>query len=326
MNKHPLLLYLFVVGLVVACSKDPDVNVTSEDDAIITAYLESSGMADEATRDTSGIYAYPITLNPSGKTQASGSVLGIHYKLYRLDSTLIDVYDSLDGDTIVLKQGVNAVYPVGIDYALGYMKEGEEWGFIIPSNLAYGDYSYSTLIPQNTIIRIEIKLLQIRSDDDVLEEELYAINRHVTDAGLRDTTEYPDFRPEVLSNGMIYLTLEGGSGNRPESDQLVSVTYEARLLDSTVFDRAPNADLFEFYFNQGAVIPGFETGVGKMRLQEKAIFYMPSYLGYRESAQVIPSIEAVVSDLVDMEVIPSYVEKVGPYEPLIFEIRLIDIN
>ncbi|MEQ8472428.1 MAG: FKBP-type peptidyl-prolyl cis-trans isomerase [Marinoscillum sp.] len=313
------------LGIILSCSKD-DALVVNEDEELILAYLDSAGLTDQASRDETGFYAYPITINPSGKTQASGSVLGIHYKLYRLDGMLIDVYDSLDGDTLIMKQGVNAIYPVGIDYALSYLKEGEEWGFIIPSKLAYGDYSYSTLIPENTIIRIDIKLLEIRSDDDVLEEDLRAISKHFTDAGLRDTVAYPGFKPEVLPNGMIYMTLEGGSGSTPATDQLVSVTYEGRLLDSTVFQRAPNADLFEFYYNRGIVIPGFETGVGKMKLQEKAIFYMPSYLGYRESAQIIPSVQAIVSDLVEMEVIPSYVEKVGPFEPLIFEIRLIDIN
>ena len=71
-------------------------------------------------------------------------------------------------------------------------------------------------------------------------------------------------------------------------------------------------------------IPGFEIGIGQMAVQERALVIMPSYLAYRESAQVIPPF--LTNEMVDLEIIPTYASKVGPYKPLIFEIQLIGVN
>lgn len=304
----------------------PETSLADQERASIEAYLDSMNLSDLAAEDTAGIYAYPITSNPSGKTQNEGTVLSIFYKIAVLGGQTIDVYDSLDGDTIVVRQGADAIFPIGIDRALAYLQEGETWGFVLPSRMAYGAYSYSTLIPENAIILAEISLLKIRSESDVLDEELLAINSYVEDQGLRDTVSNPYNQPQFLPNGIVYKRLAPGSGLSPQADSMVTITYEASYLDGLVVDRAAAASPFEFVMGGAQVISGLEIGVGRMQEGERALVIMPSYLAYKESAQVIPPFPEIYEDLVELEVVPAYSAKVAPYEPLVFEIDLIDVN
>lgn len=318
--------YVFILTLagVLSCKDDESISTDEQEEQLITGYLDSLGVLESVGQDESGLYYYPITLNPSGKTQSSGNVLSIHYRLEVLGGQVIDILDSLDQDTLVVKQGANAIYPVGLDGALEYLKEGETWGFVLPSDIAYGDFTYSTLIPEKAIILAELTLLKIRTEDEVLEDELEAISQYVDEAELRDTVNHPLNMPENLGSGMVYKRLVAGTGERPEAGQTVTITYESRDLEEVVLDRAAAAAPFEYLYNEGIVIPGLDAGIGRMQAGETALLIMPSYLGYRESAQVIPGF--LTADMVEMEIVPAYAEKVGPYEPLIFEVKLVEIN
>ncbi|MAE87767.1 MAG: hypothetical protein CMB80_33845 [Flammeovirgaceae bacterium] len=322
MSRISLLVYTLSFVVLLSCKKDPEITIDDQEATVIEAYLDSMGLSSDVGQDTSGLYFYPITINPSGKTQAEGNVLKFFYNMALLDGTVIDQYDSLDADTLVVQQGVNAIYPVGFDYSLAHLKEGEKWGFVLPSRIAFGDYSYSSLIPENAIIKLEIELLEIHSEDDVLDEELDLIYDYMINNDLRDTVNYPLNQPEFLNNGMLYKRLSTGGSLRPAADSTIGVRYVGYFMDGTVFDR--ETDLFEFIYGQQQTIPGFEIGIGQMAVQERALVIMPSYLAYRESAQVIPPF--LTNEMVDLEIIPTYASKVGPYKPLIFEIQLIGVN
>jgi len=314
---------LFIVLLASCNGSNNKKSVAKQEEALIQAYLDSMQLS--ISPDANGLYAYPITENPSGKSQASsGDVLSFFYKLSVLGGDVIDVHDSLDVDTTVVKQGASAVYPVGFDNALSYLKEGEKWGFIIPAVQAYGSFSYSSLIPENSTIIAEIELLKIRTEDEVLNEELTRIYNYVDSAQLADTVLHPLNKPENLPNGMIFKRVKAGSGTLPQPTQTVSITYTGRFLNKAVFDRAAAAQPFEFDIGDQTVIPGLESAVVKMQKGERALAIMPSYLAYRESAAVIPYF--LTPDMAKLDIVPTYATKVGPYKPLIFEIELVDIK
>lgn len=302
----------------ISCKED-EVDAVAEEEARIQAHFDSLDV--DVSISESGLYAYPIR---AGGVPSAGFVLSISYKIWVLgaDSATTSIRSL---DTVVVKKNANAIYPIGIDEALSYMKEGEKWGFVLPSYLAYGDQAFpNVLIPAGATMAVELELLDVRSENDILEAEVSAIADYVTDNNLRDTVTYPLNQPEMLANGMVYKRLKAGTGATPLSGQFISVTYEGRFLDGTVFDRAPNANVFEFYLGTGSVIPGFEAGVQRMQLQERALIVIPSYLAYRESAAVIP--HNITSEVADLEIIPSYASKVPPYTPLVFEIEVIGIN
>lgn len=308
--------FLLILGLCALSCKDDETSTAQKEEEIITEYLDSAGLADVAQQDESGLYYYSITLNSDGKTQSDGKVLSIFYKLQVLGGQMLDELDSLDGDTLVVKQGADAIYPVGLDLALDYMKEGETWGFILPSDLAYGNYSYSTLLPANSVILAEITLLEIRSEDDVLTEELKRINQYVYDNGLDSAV--------TLSDGMRFMVVSSGSGSSPQTGDEISIAYKLTDLDKNVLDQASSSDPFTYDYNEGTVISGLDAGVGRMITGEEALLIIPSSLGYGESAQVIP--DYLTDDMIDLDIVPAYAAKVGPYVPLVFDVTLESIN
>ena len=67
----------------------------------------------------------------------------------------------------------------------------------------------------------------------------------------------------------------------PSVGQSVSVHYEGRLLDGTVFDSSykRNAPI-DFTLGEGQVIKGWDEGIALLSKGAKATFIIPSDLGY----------------------------------------------
>jgi len=89
----------------------------------------------------------------------------------------------------------------------------------------------------------------------------------------------------------IHLTKDGGVIKRiyklgeedvlPQKGQEVTVNYEGRLEDGTIFDRSSDrGEALKFYIGTGQVIKGWDIGIITMKLGEKAdIIIKPEY-GY----------------------------------------------
>jgi FKBP-type peptidyl-prolyl cis-trans isomerase len=310
-----------------SCGGDEKVNPNKglTEDSLIVAHLDSLGVTYQ--KDDDGIYSYPITLNPTGKSQDDGKILSIYYTLDVLGGQTLNTYDETDGDPIRMKQGANAIYPLGVDKSLAYLKEDEEWVFIIPSALAYVDYS-SSLIPEKAILQLQVTLKKIQNENDIQFEDNQKIFDYSDSVKLADTVTYPLNQPVILNNGMIYKRLIAGADPRPLAGDELSITYRASLPykeDAPIdVNHASTANPFIFIHNDNQVITALDAGVARMQKGETALLVMPSLLAYRESARVLP--DYLTQEMVDRKLIPSYAAKVGPYEVLIFEVKLLDIN
>ncbi|MBV6646900.1 MAG: FKBP-type peptidyl-prolyl cis-trans isomerase [Cyclobacteriaceae bacterium] len=330
MRMIKLMVRIGVLGLFVfllSCKNDDGDTPSgsnTEQDSLIVAYLADSAIT-TAQRDTSGIYYYPITLNPGGTTQASGDVLSFYYNVSVLGGQLIDDYDELDGDPIRVRQGVSAIYPVGLDVGLSFMREGEEYSFILPSAQAYEDFSFSTLIPENSIILFNVRLITIESEQDILNQESLDINQYIFEAKLDSVDQVPLDSIERFPSGLIYKRLAAGvAGELPQSGDVLEVVYQGRFLDSTVFDTKTGGNELVYAYSTGLVLPGFDLGMGLIERGERALIIFPSLLGYRESAVVVPSF--LTDEMIERQIVPTYAAKVPAYRPLIFEITLNAIN
>ena len=101
-------------------------------------------------------------------------------------------------------------------------------------------------------------------------------------------------------------TLTEGNGEIAEVGKRVSVHYEGRLEDGTVFDGSrPRGQAFSFTIGAGQVIQGWEQGVAGMKVGETRKLTIPPELGYGEAGAggVIP-----------------------PNATLVFEIELLDVT
>jgi FKBP-type peptidyl-prolyl cis-trans isomerase FklB len=107
----------------------------------------------------------------------------------------------------------------------------------------------------------------------------------------------------TTASGLQYRTNVEGSGVNPDENDEVTVHYEGKLTDGTIFDSSiKRGEPATFGLNQ--VIPGWTEGLQLMKEGGKTTFFIPQQLAYGQQ---------------DMGTIPAY-------STLIFEVELIKVN
>ena len=125
-----------------------------------------------------------------------------------------------------------------------------------------------------------------------------------------------------LPSGLVYKIIKQGSGKKPAAGSEIMINYAGFLENGTLFDTniVATAKLFGKYNQQrdqqngytklpftvgtkGGMIPGFEEGLSKMNLGDKAVFFIPSNLGYGENGagQIIPPNANIIFELETLE-------------------------
>jgi len=81
--------------------------------------------------------------------------------------------------------------------------------------------------------------------------------------------------------GIVKKMITKGEGECPTKGQEVTVNYEGRLEDGTVFDRsADHGEPLKIRIGEGQVIEGWDQGIMAMKLGEKADLFIKSKYGY----------------------------------------------
>ena len=83
----------------------------------------------------------------------------------------------------------------------------------------------------------------------------------------------------VTESGLKYMIEREGKGVSPKATDEVTVHYEGKLVNGTVFDSSyTRGEATTFPLNR--VIPGWTEGLQLMKEGGKAVFYIPSDLAY----------------------------------------------
>ena len=94
-------------------------------------------------------------------------------------------------------------------------------------------------------------------------------------------TTYLDEVEITTDGGIIKKTINKGEGECPTKGQEVTVNYEGRLEDGTVFDRSmDHGEPLKIRIGEGQVIEGWDQGIMAMQLGEKADLVIKSKYGY----------------------------------------------
>ena len=109
----------------------------------------------------------------------------------------------------------------------------------------------------------------------------------------------------ALPSGLQYKVLKAGTGKIPKATDTVSVNYEGRLVDNTVFDSSAKTGQ-PASFPVGGVIKGFSEALQLMKVGSKWQVYIPASLAYGAS--------------------PPPGSRIAPNAPLIFDLELIGIK
>lgn len=311
---------LLIIGILVSsCGNDDIVRTTSDDE--IQAWLDTLNIA--ASRDdNTGIYYYADSLNPAGAPATIGSVAAIYYTLFDLDGNTIAQHQRTNGDSLICKVGVSAIFPIGADFGIGLMRVGETYNFILPPSQGYGALT-SGAIDAELISHLQITLAAVHNEADLIAQELVDIDDYITTNSLNDTVANPlNTVVQFPASGITYKRLRAGTGSLPLNGDTIIVDYTGRFINNVSFG---SENGFEWIYGSGIpreLLTGFEFGVSQMQTNEQALVMIPSSQAYRESALVIPA--SIGNDLIDDAIIPDYVTQVPPYRTLLFEITRVD--
>ncbi len=85
----------------------------------------------------------------------------------------------------------------------------------------------------------------------------------------------------VNAANLSYEVTAEGDGETAQQGMQVSVHYQGRLTDGTVFDDSQKrGEPISFTLGSGQVIPGWEQGIEGMKVGEKRVLTIPPELGY----------------------------------------------
>jgi peptidyl-prolyl cis-trans isomerase A (cyclophilin A) len=130
----------------------------------------------------------------------------------------------------------------------------------------------------------------------------------------------------TTASGLQYCILQKGTSVKPAEGKDIYVHYAGYLEDGTLFDSSYEAinkmygkfdqnranqngyQPFPFkYGSKGGLIPGFLEGINNMNFNDKAIFFIPSALGYGErgAGNVIPPNSNIIFEVEILESLPT---------------------
>jgi peptidylprolyl isomerase len=120
-------------------------------------------------------------------------------------------------------------------------------------------------------------------------------------------TEVADDSPVVIDgdvmtteSGLQYVMVKEGDGPMPQVGEVVSVHYRGTLEDGTEFDSSyDRGDPISFALGMGAVIPGWDEGIGLLNVGGQAKLIIPPELGYgaQGAGGVIPPNATLIFDV-----------------------------
>lgn len=161
----------------------------------------------------------------------------------------------------------------------------------------------------------EIKMTEEQAQEVMMkflqEQQAKAVEKHQADAKANQEKGEAFLKEnatkegvKTTASGLQYKITKEGEGKKPTKDDMVTVEYEGRLIDGTVFDSSKqNGGPVTFPLSQ--VIPGWTEGVQLLKEGGEATFYIPSNLAYREQGAG---------------------EKIGPNATLVFDVKLVKIG
>ena len=104
----------------------------------------------------------------------------------------------------------------------------------------------------------------------------------------------------VNAANLSFEVIAEGDGEKAKNGMQVSVHYQGRLTDGTIFDDSQKRGTpFSFTLGSGQVIPGWEQGIAGMKIGEKRVLTIPPELGYGAAGAggVIPPNATLVFDV-----------------------------
>ncbi len=174
------------------------------------------------------------------------------------------------------------------------------FGQVIEGQEVVDSIQQNDLINEVNIIRKGVEANKF--DAPTLFEKYFEERKKDVDEALASLTE----GMMKTESGLFYKISKEGSGLAPLKGSKVSVHYEGKLTDGTIFDSSyKRNEPLKFSIGVGQVIKGWDEGIMLLNKGAIARLVIPSHLGYgsRGAGGVIPPNSTLIFDveLVDIE-------------------------
>ncbi len=286
--------------------REAELNILKDKEpGLIEEYVKANNVT--IAPDDEGLY-YIETKKGTGKKVADGLIVVLNYTLkYTNGDTLFSTYQR--GETIDFEYGTQ-FDTKGFNKAVGKMRKGGKATLLVPSSLAFGAQGAGDRLAPYTPLVYEIEIIDIRDKAEFQKEKMAkeeAKNAKLAQAEQLSIAKYlsdNNFDVTPTQSGLYYIETEAGTGEIPISGDKVKVHYTlTNLTNDTIDSSVTRNEALEFTVDQQGIIPGWHEAIKLMREGGKAIWLIPSKLGYGPAGR-LPMIQ--------------------PYEPLIFEVEFLE--
>jgi FKBP-type peptidyl-prolyl cis-trans isomerase len=250
----PVLLMIFLLAGCKTSDNTAEVKA-NENETAIQKYIKDKNLTVQKT--LSGLYHNIKNTNPAGQKAAVGDLVTVHFKMTLIDGSLVD--STKTNEPYTFQYGVNRLI-AGIEEGIGMMRVGDQATFLMPHTLAYGSQT-DTGLPAYSALVVTLKLVNVRTEDQQIDDYIAAKKLTVT---------------EKTSTGLRFVKTTTTAGLALTTNQVVKVKYVGKFLNDKQFD----AGDINVTVGGGRVIKGFDEGVAKLKIGEKATLVFPSAIGY----------------------------------------------
>ncbi len=236
------------------------------------------------------------------------------------------VYKTMD-DSIFFEgrrrlQITQPAYSGAIDECFLMLAENDKANFIISANDFFTKTLETTLpefFQEDDPMLVDIEIVNIQTEDEYYREK-EAFLHWIEDFGdyerviLRQFIDQQEIDITPTESGLYHITLNEGRGEGVYAGDTITVHYEGKFLNGKFFDSTKRRNSpFQFvYGRKWQVIPGLEEAIGRMTEGERALFILPSQIGFGEtgnSTGIIPPYTSTLFEVELLEVIPGPREK-----------------
>ena len=209
-----------------------------------------------------------------------------------------------------------------IDECFLMLAEEEKASFIISANNFFTktlETSLPNFINKEDPMKVDIDVIDIQTEQEyIMEKEAFL--HWIEDFGdyeqviLRQYVEHKKIEIAPTETGLYHIVLNEGIGEKVFIGDTVTVHYEGRFFNGKFFDSTKRRNSpFQFvYGRKWQVIEGLELAIGRMVEGERALFILPSQIGFGEtgsSTGIIPPYTSTLFEVELLEVIPGPREK-----------------
>lgn len=286
--KTPYIIALVVLSLT-SCDLDGVKSISGEDAPLTTELIDSTddinllaeidpallddsiqGLANEMVFQREDGLRIEWTIKKTDQPIQLNDVVMVNYKA-RVASG--EQYDSNDevGEPVPLKTNIGMMVK-GLEAGLLKMNIGDKGRIMIPANLGYGENGYSTIVPPDADLIIEIEIVR-------------------------------RIEPIVLDEGVkVYTWKKVKNGAQIEKNQLITFDYFAytkgekgKMYDNSYKKSEP----FSFRLENDNVIDGLHQGMHVLHQGENAFIEIPASLAYGSKGLVdlVPKNTDIVYDV-----------------------------